>query len=500
MRPGKRVHRTLCGRIARRTFLSDIGMGFTGLALGAMLHRDGFLRAESAAETAWSPPSGVSAFAPRAKSVIWIFLSGGYSHIETFDPKPALNKYAGKTFAETPFENPADNPLLTKRSRSVIQQERKVFKKIFPMQIGFRKQGESGIEVTDWWPNLATCIDDISFVRNMYTTDNDHAAENQIHTGRHKLDEIQPSIGGWLTYGLGSLNDNLPQFVVLGGPTRADTAVSFGSYYLGPQHAGVPLSLDPNDPLPYGRRGIDVLAEEQRNEFELIGRLNRIAAVEYPADEVILARIRSYELAFGMQRAVPEAVNLAHETKQTQQLYGLNAKVTQMAGERCLAARRLIERGVRFVQVYPTQYGKWDSHTELRKNHSTQSARVDKPVAGLLTDLKRRGLLDETVVVFCTEFGRTPAVEDRNGNGGKGGRDHHPHGFTVWFAGAGIKRGFVHGATDELGFHAVEPGHYVTDIHATLLHLLGLNPAELDIPGRKRIDVDRGSPIEEILV
>jgi len=484
-----------CGRTARRTFLSDVGMGFTGLALGSLLSRDGITKASESA--AWSPPSGSPHFKSKAKSVIWIFLSGGYSQMETFDPKPALNKYAGKTIQETPFDDPFQSPLHDKRSRSVIEKVREKYAKIFPMQIGHRKHGQSGIEVTDWWPHLANCVDDMSFVRNMWTTDNDHAAENQIHTGRHKLDETQPSIGAWVTYGLGTGNENLPQFLVLGGPTRADTKESIESYYLGPKNSGIPLALDPSNPLPYGRRSVDVLAEEQRNEFELVGRLNRLSAVEYPNDEAIRARIRSYELAFKMQMAVPEAVEITDETQEVQELYGLDNKNTKLAGRRLLTARRLVERGVRFVQVYPSPYGVWDSHKALKKNHATQSEKVDKPVAGLLKDLKRRGLLDDVLVVFCTEFGRTPAIEERAG--GTDGRDHHPHGFTVWFAGAGVKRGHVHGATDELGFHALEPAHYITDIHATVLHLMGLDGRRLEIPGRKRLDIDHGRVIADIL-
>jgi hypothetical protein len=479
----------------RRDFLSDVGMGFTGLALGAMLQRDGISRDAGPADS--GQPLGQPAFAPKAKSVIWVFLSGGYSQLETFDPKPALNKYAGMTFQETPFPNPLESPLHDKRSRAVIEKVRDKYSKIFPLQVGWKKRGESGIEVSDWLPHIGSCVDDMTFVRNMWTTDNDHAAENQIHTGRHKLDETQPSVGAWVTYGLGSLNENLPQFLVLGGPTRADTRSSFGSYYLGPKYGGIPLAVDPKNPLPYGRRSPDILPDEQRNEFEFAGQLNRLAAVEYPEDDAVRARIRSYELAFRMQMAVPEAVNLSSETKEVQQLYGLDNSNTKVAGERMLAARRLVERGVRFVQVYPSPYGVWDSHRSLKKNHAAQTAKIDKPVAGLLKDLKRRGLFDDVLVVFCTEFGRTPAVEERSG--GTDGRDHHPHGFTVFFAGAGVKRGYVHGATDELGFHAIEPGHYITDMHATVLHLMGLDGRRLEVPGRKRLDIDHGAPIQDIL-
>lgn len=480
-------------------FLADLGMGFTGLALGAMLQRDGVVRGD--APSSWQPPDGRPHFTPKAKSVIWIFLSGGYSHLETFDPKPALNRYAGKTFDQAPFANPLRSPLHDRRSRSVVAAEinvRDTYPIIYPLQVGFKKHGQSGIEISDWWPHLAGCVDDIAVVRSMYTTDNDHAAENQIHTGRHRLDEVQPSIGAWVHYGLGSLNDNLPQFAVLGGPTRPDTRPSISSYYLGPRHTGIPLTLDPNNPLPNGRRSPGVLAQEQANEFELIGRLNNLATVEYPQDDALRARIRSYELAFRMQTAIPEALALPSESPAIQRLYGIDQSATQKAGQRLLAARRLVERGVRFVQVFPSDYGNWDSHQRLRENHARGCLGIDKPVAGLLKDLKQRGLWNDVTVVFCTEFGRTPGLEQRSG--GRDGRDHHPHGFTVWFAGAGIKPGMVCGATDELGFHALEPGHYVTDIHATILHLLGLDPRRLEVPGRRRLLIDHGQPIRDIMI
>ncbi len=477
---------------SRRSFLLDGGLGFAGIALASLLQRDGFLRA---AET------GKGHHTARAKSVIWIFLSGGYSHIETFDPKPALNKYAGKTFAQTPFSDPLKSPLHDKRSRSVLAAAinvRDTYPIVYPLQVGFKKYGQSGIEVCDWLPHLGSCVDDIAFVRSMYTTDNDHAAENQIHTGRHRLDEVQPSIGAWVNYGLGSLNDNLPQYVVLGGPTRPDTRPSVSASYLGQKYNGVTIHVEKGDPLPHGRRSADVMPEEQKNEYDLIGQLNRAVSERHPEDTALRARIKSYELAFRMQTAVPEAVESERsETDETKRLYGLDNPTTRLAGQRLLAARRLAERGVRFVQVFPSPYGVWDSHQKLRENHAKQCQTIDKPVAGLLKDLKRRGMLDDVVVVFCTEFGRTPGLEQRSG--GTTGRDHHPHGFTIWLAGAGLKRGCVYGATDELGFHAIEPGHYVTDLHATVLHLLGLDLRRLEVPGRKRLEADHGNVIRGIL-
>ncbi len=491
-------HSRACNCLDRRAFLSDVGLGFGSLAFGAMLAADGVSRAGE-------PDSLVDLaaphFAPRAKSVIWVFLSGGYSHVETFDPKPALNQYAGMTFDKTPFENPVLSPLHKKRFRSVPAEEinvRDVYPTIYPMQVGWKQHGQSGIEITDWWPELATCVDDLCFVRNMWTTDNDHAAENQIHTGRHRLDEPQPSIGSWAHYGLGSFNDDLPKFVVLGGPTRSDTRQSIDSYYLGPQHAGVPLELDPQNPLPFGQRRPDQSLAEQAAEFQLAGELNALTAEEYPADQAVRARLKAYELAFRMQATVPEALDFASETAETQRLYGLDQEATRLAGQRLLAARRMVERGVRFVQVFPSPYGVWDSHQKLKDNHTRLCGTVDRPIAGLIRDLKRRGLLDDVVVVFCTEFGRTPGMEQRNG--GKDGRDHHPNGFTIWLAGAGVRRGHVHGATDELGYHALGEGHYVTDLHATVLYLLGLDNRRLELPGRRRLEMDHGRVMHDILV
>jgi hypothetical protein len=467
-------------------------MGFTGLALGAMLHRDGVARAAA-------PPDGTPHFAPKASRVIWVFLSGGVSQMETWDPKPALTRYAGKTFAETPYPDPLKSPLFRQRSRDVVGGLRP-YPKIFPLQVGFRKYGRAGVEVSDWWPHLAACVDDVAFVRSMYTTDNDHNAEFQMHTGRHALDEKQPVIGSWVHYGLGTLNQDLPQFVFLGQYKDTRVKQNFAADYLGPKYAGVELSLDPARPLPFAKPGPGELPREQAERFAFVNELNRLAAVEYPEDEQLRARIRSYELAFRMQAAVPEALDLARETADTHRLYGVDNPATAVYGRRLLAARRLAERGVRFTLVYLSDYGEWDSHLDLKANHARSCARVDKPLAGLLKDLKRTGLEQDVLVVCCTEFGRTPGLEVRDNYKMPTGRDHHPHGFTVWLAGAGIKKGVVHGATDELGFHVVEHPHYVTDLHATVLNRLGLDPHRLDVPGRKRLEIDHGRPIDEILL
>lgn len=481
--------------IDRRSFLSDAGMGFGGLALAAMLHRDGIVRG---GDELSSPLAGRPHFAPKAKSVIWVFLIGGVSQMESFDPKPELNRYANKTFEETPYKSFLESPYLKKNLREVIAGLHTVHPTIYPMQVGFRKWGQSGIEMSDWWPHLGSCVDDITIVRSMWTTDNNHGAQLQFHTGRHSLEGFFPTIGAWVHYGLGSLNDNLPQFVVMGTPL-ADCCGGVGAQnasYLGPLHNGVQLATESKNPLPFAGPGNDVFQEEQQREFELLHKLHRSTAEQHPDDPLLNARIRSYELAYRMQMTVPEVVRFDDESQATQRLYGLNQSQTREFGQQCLTARRLVERGVRFVQIFHGSNGgagAWDAHSNLQAGHSKLCGQVDRPLAALVRDLKHRGLLDETLVVCGTEFGRTPGAQNSNG------RDHHPYGFSIWLAGGGVKPGIVHGATDELGFHAVEDRHYVTDVHATVLHQLGLDPRKLEIPGRKRLEIDIGTPVHAIL-
>ena len=466
-------------------------MGFTGLALGAMLAQDGVVRAE--ATTDWRPPDGQPHFPPKAKSVVWLFMNGGVSQAESFDPKPELTKYAGLSISETPHKD-VQNPEKLKLARVTVindanGQQRN---KLYPLQVGFRKYGESGIELSDWVPHVGECIDDIAVVRSMFTTDDNHGAQTQFHSGRHMLDGEYPTLGAWVHYGLGSLNDNLPQFISLGNREYWNAK---DGHYLGPAHDAVPVRVDPNNPLDYGKPAKDLSVEEQQIGFELVGRLNQLKAVEYPHDPALLARIKAYELAFRMQTSVPDTMNFSVETKATQDLYGLDDPATRDFGMQMLATRRFIERGVRFIQVQHGAGGAgvWDAHGGLKANHSRNFKAVDKPIAGLLKDLKQRGLLDSTLVLFASEFGRTPGTQ------GADGRDHHIYGFSVWLAGGGIQGGIVHGATDEIGFHAVEHRHYVTDIHATILHQLGLDSRLLEVPGRKRLDIDHGKPIHEIL-
>ena len=279
------------------------------MALNSLLQQDGFARASEANRNLRL--DGSPHFVAKAQKVIWIFLSGGVSHMETFDPKPLLNTLSGKTYDETNLPNPQKMPMYLERSRSVVGFEREVHSKIFPLQVGYRKHGEIGLEVSDWLPHLAACSDDLAVVRSMWTTDNDHAAEFQMHTGRHKLDTPEPVIGSWVHYGLGTLNQNLPQFVFLGEFKDPRVKENFDAHYLGPTHGGVQLHLDPANPLAFGKRADDISAIEQRGEFDFLQQLNRLTAEEFPHDAQLQARINAYELAFRMQQSVPETLNLA---------------------------------------------------------------------------------------------------------------------------------------------------------------------------------------------
>jgi hypothetical protein len=477
-----------CNGITRRTFLADTGMGFTGLALSAMLFQDGVARADNA------PPDGRPHFVPKAKSVIWLFMCGGVSHVESFDVKPELNRYNGMTIENTPYRD-ALNP---ERLRDVVAANpaHGGRRQLMGLNTGYCRYGQSGLPVADWWRHIGEHADDIAVVRSLWTSDNDHGAQLQWHTGRHVREGALPTIGSWVIYGLGTLNQNLPQYVVLGTPTGDCCGGSWthGAAYLGPEYGGVRLNVGAADPLPFVRPAAGLTLQEQQAELSLIGRLNQLAGIDYPDDPALRARIRAYELAAGMQTAVPETLQIERESAATQRLYGLDQGVTRPFGQLCLAARRLVERGVRFVQVFHGGGGggAWDAHAGIRANHGSLSAQVDLPIGGLLADLKQRGMLDDTLVVWGTEFGRSPGAQGD-------GRDHHPQGFCAWLGGGGIKGGAHHGATDEIGFHAVENRHYVTDVHATVMHLLGLDARRLEVPGRRRLDVDYGQPIREIM-
>ena len=484
-----RQHRNALTTMRRRAFLKDMGLGFGGLALAALLND----------EAAASQLGSSVATAGKAKNVIWLFMIGGTSHLESFDPKPALDRYAGKTINETPFAGVLESPFLdNERVVAFDPNNGFVRKTCYPLQVGFQKRGQSGLDISDWWPHLGDCADDLCVVRSMWTEDSNHGAQLQFHTGRHRVDGFFPTIGAWVHYGLGSLNENLPKFVVMGTPL-ADCCGGREAHranYLGPQHDGIPLKVDPDNSMPYMAPERGIYVEEQRQQLDLLRYLNQFTADQNPDDDAITARIRSYELAFRMQTAVPSVVDLNQETAVTREEYGLNKSETETFGRQMLTARRLVEQGVRFVQVYHGSNGgagSWDAHKGLQKGHSRLCGQVDQPIGALLKDLKRRGMLEETLVVWATEFGRTPGSQHGDG------RDHHPYGFSVWLAGGGVKGGIAHGATDEIGFHAVEHRHYVTDIHATILSQLGLDPRQMEVAGRKRLDRDFGHPIREIV-
>jgi hypothetical protein len=498
MNPPHQQPPTTCPGVARRTFLADMGMGVAGMALGNVLLAPGLAGAEPGGKGPRGPESGPH-FEPKAKSVIWLFLCGGLSPMETFDPKPALDKFDGKTILQTPYRDlldPEKNPFQVKLERAAETRP------ILRTQTKFKQYGESGIPVSDFFPHIGQRIDDIAVVRSFWTTTALHEAQLQFHTGRRSLEGGLPTVGSWVTYGLGSLNQNLPEFVVLGKP--ADTCCGsdfvYGAGYLGPQYGGVRLHLDRKDPLPFLQvEDGSILPEERTAQLRVLQNLNKLNYIEYPDDPDLTARIKSYELAARMQTSVPDTLDLEKESKETRELYGLDENETRDFGTMCLVARRLAQRGVRFTQVFhqTSGFGPWDAHRNFVKEHEQPARQVDKPIAGLLTDLKRSGMLEETLVVCATEFGRTPSTALAQ-DGGKG-REHNPFGFTCWLAGGGVKGGVIHGATDELGYHAVEDRHYLTDLHATVMHQLGLDSRRLSLPGRRRLDIDHGEPIRAIL-
>jgi hypothetical protein len=487
-----------CRRQSRRTFLADTGMGFTGLALSALLFKEGRVKAASPHDAPVAAATGTAHHAPKAKSVIWIFLCGGVSHLESFDVKPELNKYAGKSISDTPYKDALDPKKVDKNivGANPAHGNRKV---LMPLNTGYQTYGKCGLVVGDWFKEIGrNCADDIAVVRSLWTVHNDHGAQLTFQNGRHPREGgTFPTLGSWVTYGLSTLNANLPEFVVLGTPTGdcCGGAWTYGAGYLGPQFAGVRLGTDPKAPLPFlSSADPKITLEEQQNNLSLLGKLNSLAGIDYPDDKDLAARVKSYELAFQMQRSIPETLQLDKETPETAALYGLDQANTKAFGQQCLVARRLVERGVRFVQLFHGGGGggDWDAHGKIKDNHTKLAGQVDKPIAGLIQDLKRRGLLDDTIVVFGTEFGRSPGAQ-------ADGRDHHPNAFCAFLVGGGIKGGVQHGKTDEIGFHAVEDPHYVTDLHATVLHQMGLDSRRMEIPGRKRLEIDHGQVIREIL-
>jgi len=433
-------------------------------ALTALLAQDGFFPAAAKAD----PLLGNNPLAPRpshfaakAKHIIFIFNYGGVSQVDTFDPKPELTKRSGQ-----PIPNLDADPMLKSRSPGTLLGSTRQFK----------KYGQSGIEVSDLFPNVATHVDEIAVIRSMYADSFAHGSGLlQMNTGFVR--QGYPSLGSWVTYGLGTENQNLPAFVVLldqrGGPISGPP--NWASGFMPAAYQGTQFRTS-GDPILNMQPPTGVTTAQERQQLDLLNELHRLHGSATPDNTELMARIQSYELAFRMQASAPEAVNLDQETAETRSLYGLDQPITEKFGRRCLIARRLVERGVRFVQVYSGGGhfdDSWDAHGDVNKNHELHCAETDKPIAALLTDLKRRGKLDETLIVWSSEFGRTPTNQ-----GGKG-RDHNPRGFSVWMAGGGIKGGQVYGATDDFGYASVDNKVHVHDLHATMLHLMGLNHLHL---------------------
>jgi hypothetical protein len=416
--------------------------------------------------------------------VIFLFMVGGPSPLDLFDPKPLLRKWQGKPLPAR-FGMPVSQ--FTKGDTPLLASTRT-----------FRRHGRSGLEVSDLMPHLAGCVDDIAFLRSCWATSTVHApAMYHMHSGRTAMGF--PSLGSWVTYGLGSISENLPAYCVLLQPegTPEGGAPCWGAGFLPAVYQGTLLRKGPN-PILNLRPPADVGPERQRRTLDLLRRMNELDL--QPGDTELAARIQSYELAFRMQRHAPEAVDLTRETAATKRLYGIDEPRSADFGTRLLLARRLVERGVRFVQVYSgggPLVTQWDAHDDINANHEKMCGHVDKPIAGLLKDLKARGLLKDTLVVWASEFGRTPMSQ-----GGKG-RDHNPYGFTMWLAGGGVKGGQAIGETDEFGLRAARERISVNDFHATILHLLGLDHERLTYlhSGRdERLTDVAGRVVEKVLV
>ncbi|MCA8992378.1 MAG: DUF1501 domain-containing protein [Planctomycetaceae bacterium] len=474
----RRQQTPLSSHLSRRDMLLTAGGGFGALALAGLLGENA-----TAAEAAPSPLAAkLMHRVAQARSVIFLFMEGGPSHLDLTDPKPALKKLAGKPLPESfgriitamgEFDSP------------VLADQRK-----------WKQYGESGQWFSDWIPNIAEHADDIAVVRSVWTNGINHSGGVcQMNTGTQFAG--RPSLGAWVTYGLGTPNENLPAFVVM--QDRKGTVVNgprnWGAGFMPALYQGTAMQVE-GQPFLNLTRPETVNQQQQRLTLDFLKQVNQHHAETRQDNSELDARIRSYELAYQMQAHAPEAVDLSQETEETQKLYGMDDKDTESYGRNCLLARRFVERGVRFVQCYHGAGSKWDAHKGIEANHTTMCRGMDKPVAGLLTDLKQRGLLDQTLVIWGGEFGRTPMSEKGDG------RDHNPTGFSMWMAGGGVRAGQTFGATDEVGLHAIEDRLHVHDIHSTVLALLGLDHKKLVYlhKGRmERIDQNEGRVYEEIM-
>ena len=475
--------------VSRRDFLFRAGEGVSGVALAALLQQDGLLAAGGAcdAEGVVSPTAPQQPhFKPRAKAVISLFMSGGVSHVDTFDHKPMLEKHHGEP--------------LTGKGRVRVRQGYPGPLMRSPFE--FQRHGQSGKLVSNLFPHMGSMVDDLAFVHSCQGRSNDHVlAHYEWNTGSVLMGH--PSVGSWVTYGLGSENQSLPGFVVVydhrGGPFSGPSNWSSG--YLPATYQGTVFRSQGDPILDLRPPGKLVSPEQQRARLDHLAKLNQEHAKRHPGSSELAARIASYELAYRMQGCAPEAVDISQEPEETKRLYGMDDSATEPFGRQCLLARRLVERGVRFVQLYSgalrqQNIDTWDAHSNLVENHTLHAGEVDKPIAGLIKDLKRTGLFDETLVVWHSEFGRMP-ISQRGV-----GRDHNPHAMTAWMAGAGIRGGQSIGATDEFGYKAEQQVLTYHDIHATMLHLLGIDHTRLTyfFNGRQmRLTDVHGDPIPQIV-
>lgn len=447
--------------LSRRALFRRSALSFAALGLEGLL-------CDQAGLFAASPPTGDPLaprephFPARAKRVIFLFMHGGVSHIDSFDPKPRLEKDHGK-------------PMPLKRELSFSDNPGDLMKSPFE----FRRYGGSGIPVSSLFPTVASCVDDLCVIRSMVGDGVDHGgAMLQLHTGSFTF--TRPSIGSWVFYGLGTENRNLPGFVTIKPTLWHGGAKNWGSAFLPGAFQGTPIGnsamgLDglQKEPIEH-LANTKLTSEQQRYELEMLRKMNDLHRLDKQHDAELEARIQALELAFRMQIEAPEAMSIEGESEATKKLYGIDDERTRDFGWECLLARRLAERGVRFIQC--THSGleeKWDHHNAVARRHHASAREVDKPIAGLLTDLKSRGMLEETLVIWAGEFGRTPFTDQSDG------RDHNPYGFTIWLAGGGVKGGMIYGATDEFGYHAIEDRMHIHDLHATILHLLGFDHTKL---------------------
>src|SRR6056297_1292054 len=447
----------------RRQLLKRTAVGFGNLALLSMLQRQSAGAAEAGDQRAGNPLAAQQPhFPPRAKRVIFLFMKGGPSHVDTFDPKPLLDRDDGKA---PPFALP---DVTFAQQGNLLRSPWK-----------FQQYGESGLPVSALFPQVARHVDDLCILRSVHGTNPAHGgAALKLHTGTDQF--VRPSMGSWVTYGLGTENQNLPAFITI-CPTLAHGGVNnWGAAFLPAHCQGTPLG-NASQAARTARvkhvqnQRIDVAT--QRQQLDLLQAMNREHLSQIGESPALEGRLNAFELAFRMQASMPELQDLNQESAATHRLYGIDDPITEDFGRQCLMGRRFLEAGVRFVQVtHSDSEVQWDQHSDLYRGHTKNAAEVDKPIAGLLQDLKSRGLLEDTLVVWGGEFGRTPTAQGTNG------RDHNPHGFTMWMAGGGVKGGYAYGATDDYGYYAMENKMHVHDLHATMLHLLGLDHERLTYP------------------